>query len=144
MLDPNQLEDSFNEFIEDLPAWIPDGIISVDLKMLDELGLLHQDDDESESEDDEQFPHYFHVIETDDKVTLFNHQFAVWIVPQMMDETPVTVTLISLITNDVPSLELAFATSGVYNTPKFVLKVLRHYLTEVIDTESVISSIDQG
>lgn len=142
MLDPNQLETSFEEFIENLPAWIPDGIISVDLKLLDELGLLSQDDEADE--DDEQFPHYFHVIETDDKVTLFNHQFAVWIVPQMMDETPITVTLISLISNKKPSLELAFATSGVYNTPKYVLKVLRHYLTEVIDTESVISSIDQS
>jgi len=144
MLDPNQLEESFEEFIENLPAWIPDGIISVDLKLLDELGLLTQDDEADDSDDDEQFPHYFHVIETDDKVTLFNHQFAVWIVPQMMDETPITVTLISLTNNKRPSLELAFATSGVYNTPKYVLKVLRHYLTEVIDTESVISSIDQG
>ena len=39
---------------------------------------------------------------------------------------------------------MAFTTSGVYNTPKCVLKVLRYYLTEVIDTESVIDSIDKA
>jgi hypothetical protein len=39
---------------------------------------------------------------------------------------------------------MAFSTAGVYNTPKCVLKVLRHYLTEVIDTESIIDSLDKA
>ena len=140
MLNPNELEESFAQFMGNLQEWIPDGIITVDLKLLEELDLLNQGELE-DSDDDEQFPHYFHVIETDDKVTLFNHQFAVWIVPQVIDEMPTTITLIALMRQEQLHLELAFATSGVYNTPKFVLKILRHYLTEVIDTESVISSM---
>ena len=90
---------------------------------------------------DEEFPHYFHVIETSDKVTLFNHQFAVWIVPKIIDGNPTTLTLISLITEDEPNLEIVFSTSGLYNAPKYVLKVLKSYLSEVLDTEAVISSI---
>ncbi|MDN3507515.1 MAG: hypothetical protein P0S94_01185 [Simkaniaceae bacterium] len=142
MLNPNELEDSYAEFMDNLQQWIPDGIITVDLKLLEELDLLNPNELE-DSDDDEQFPHYFHVIETDDKVTLFNHQFSVWIVPQVIDEMPTTITLIALMRQDKLHLELAFATSGVYNTPKFVLKILRHYLTEVIDTESVISSMSE-
>ena len=143
MVNPIQLEEAFSEFTNNLPKWVPDGIIQVDLKLLDELGLLNQDPIESTEEED-QFPHYFHVIETSDKVTLFNHQFVVWIVPQVINETPCTLTLIALMNSDKPSLELGFTTSGVYNTPKFVLKILRYYLSEVIDTEAIISSIDKS
>lgn len=143
MSSPTELEEAFHKFMSDLPKWVPDGVIDVNLRLLDELGLLHQEyfEEKEGEEENEDFPYYFHVVETAEKVTLFNHQFAVWIVPQVIDEVPTTLTLISLITSTTPRLELAFATSGVYNTPRFVLRILKHYLTEVIDTESIISSI---
>ncbi len=140
MLNPIELEDAFQNFIDSLNHYIPDGIVEVNLELLSELGLL----DTEELEDDqanEEFPHYFHVIETSDKVTLFNHQFAVWIVPKLIDGNPTTLTLISLISNEEPNLEIVFSTSGLYNSPKYVLKVLKSYLSEVLDTEAVISSI---
>ena len=83
------------------------------------------------------------MIENQEKVTLFNNQFVVWIVPKVVDDVPTTMTLISLVHKDVPRLELVFSTRGPYNTPKYVLKVLRHFLTEVIDTEEEIASITQ-
>jgi hypothetical protein len=33
---------------------------------------------------------------------------------------------------------LVFSTAGVYNTPKYILKVLQHFLSEVLDTEAII------
>ena len=141
MVNPNKLEEAFADFMADLPTWAPDGVIDVDIFLLKQLGLLHHNDDD-EKILQSQFPFYFHVVETDEKVTLFNNQFVVWIVPQMIDETPTTLTLIALIGEDEePQLEMLFSTAGIYNTPKCVLKVLRYYLTEVIDTEEVISSI---
>ncbi|MCF7851906.1 MAG: hypothetical protein K9M07_01545 [Simkaniaceae bacterium] len=141
MINPTKLEQAYEEFMKDLSKWAPDGIIDVDIFLLKQLGLLHHNDDD-EKILQSQFPFYFHVIETDDKVTLFNNQFVVWIVPQMVDEVPITLTLIALIgNNEKPHLEMLFSTSGIYNTPKCVLKVLRYYLTEVIDTEQVIDSI---
>ena len=140
VVSPTKLEDAFEEYINDLPKWTPDGIIEVDIFLLKQLGLLHHTDDD-EKILQSQFPFFFHVIETDDKVTLFNNQFVVWIVPQMVDDTPTTLTLIALIDeNENPHLEMVFSTAGIYNTPKCVLKVLRHYLTEVIDTEQIIDS----
>lgn len=137
MSDPTILEEAFINFMQAFPTCVPDGITSVDLKLLRDLGLL----DGEEEEDSEEFPHQFHVVETDEKVTLFNDEFAIWIVPKMINGLPTTLTLISLLMDEKPKLEIVFATSGIYNTPKFVLKVLRYYLSEVLDTEEAISSM---
>ena len=142
-MNPIQLDQAYNEFISSLPNWIPEGIIEVDMALLEETGLLTHDSFE-EDKNQEQLPHYFHVIETPDKVTLFNHQFAIWIVPKVVDDNPTTIVMISLITNGCPHLEIVFSTKGVYNTPKFVLRLLKYYLSEVIDTEEAISSIGKS
>ena len=142
-MNPIQLDQAYNEFISNLPSWIPEGIIEVDMALLEETGLLTHDSFE-EDKNQEQLPHYFHVIETPDKVTLFNHQFAIWIVPKVVDDNPTTIVMISLITNGRPHLEIVFSTKGVYNTPKFVLRLLKYYLSEVIDTEEAISTIGKN
>jgi hypothetical protein len=139
MINPAQLETAFQEFSTHLNRWVPDGITQVNLAILQELGLLSHSQLESNST--EQFMHYFHIIESQDKVTLFNEQFAIWIVPASEQEKASTLTYISLLNIDKPHLELVFSTSGVYNTPKYILRILQHFLNEVLDTEAVISAI---
>ncbi len=142
MIGPNELEESFQEFNKNFGKWIPDGIIPVSLSLLNDLGLLHHAQFDQNASDN--FTHFFHVIETQEKVTLYNEQFAVWIVPKLIDEHPTTLTFIALLHgNNKPHLEIVFSTAGVYNTPRYILKVLQHFITEVIDTEAVISSIDK-
>ena len=141
LMNPIQLDQAYSEFISNLPSWIPEGIIEIDMELLEETGLLTHESFEEEQKT-EQLPHYFHVIETADKVTLFNHQFAIWIVPKIVDDTATTIVLISLLQENHPHLEIGFSTQGVYNTPKFVLRLLKYYLSEVIDTEEAISSIE--
>ena len=140
MINPTVLEDAYKEFSKDLSKWVHDGIIQVDMKLLNDLGLLNSAELEH-ALSDAHLNHFFHIIETPDKVTLFNEQFAVWIVPELVGEIPTTTTLIALVQTNRPQLELAYTTSGVYNTPKYILKVLQHFITEVQDTEAVISSI---
>lgn len=140
MIDPIQLEDAYQEFSENLRKWIPDGILSVNLTLLNDIGLLTHEKLEGNSTDN--LTHLFHVLETAEKVTLYNEQFAIWIVPRVVDNVASTLTYISLLTqNNKPHLEIVFSTGGVYNTPKYILKVLQHFLIEVIDTEAIISSI---
>lgn len=139
MINPVQLEESFKEFSQNIHKWAPDGIISVDLQLLDQLGMLNNAKIDNATTD--AITHYFHVIETVDKVTLFNEQFAVWIVPQSLEENTSTFTYIALVQAGRPHLEIIFATTGVYNTPKYILKILEHFLSEVLDTEAIISSI---
>lgn len=143
MLTPAQLEEAFLEFSQNLQKHAPDGVISVDLNLLHDLGLLEKGKMNDSTTSDE-LMHYFHVLETPDKVTLFNEQFVVWILPKMIQEIPLTLIFIGRFQSaNKPYLELVFSTTGVYNTPKFILKVLEHFLTEVIDTEAIISSIDK-
>jgi hypothetical protein len=142
MLTPAQLEEAFVEFSQNLQKHAPDGVITVDLGLLHDLGLLQNGKIDQSASTDE-LMHYFHVLETADKVTLFNEQFVVWILPQVVQEIPLTLTFIGRLQSTKPNLELVFSTTGVYNTPKFILKVLEHFLTEVIDTEAIISSINR-
>lgn len=141
MLQPSHLEKLYQKFRTNLSKYLPDGMIFVDFELLHEIGEPLEDDDKLTPEE---FPHYFHIIETDEKVTLFNQQFAIWIVPQIVSDMPATLTFIARISNQHPKLELMFCTTGVYNTPKHVLKVLRYFLSEVLDTEEVISSIKKS
>jgi hypothetical protein len=140
MINPVILEEAYQEFSTNLLKWIPDGVIHVDLKLLHDLGLLNNAELEH-SVNEENLSLYFHIIETPDKVTLFNEQFAIWIVPQLVEDIPTTTTMISLLQANKPHLEIVYTTTGVYNAPKYILKVLQHFLTEVQDTEAVISSI---
>ena len=141
MMNPIQLEEAYKDFTENFQKWAPDGFINVNLQLLQDLGLLNKA--ALENSDSESLSPQFHVIETSDKVTLFNKQFAIWIVPQVDTELPSTLILISLIQNLKPHLEIVYTTSGVYNTPKYILRVLQHFLTEVLDTEAIISSINK-
>ena len=140
MINPVVLEESYQEFSQNLKKWIPDGVIHVDLRLLNEMGLLSNAELEH-SINEANLTLYFHIIETPDKVTLFNEQFAIWIVPQLVDEVPTTTTLIALVQTSKPRLEIVYQTTGVYNTPKYILKVLQHFLTEVQDTEAIISAM---
>lgn len=142
MMSPTQLEEAFLDFSQNLNKHAPDGVIVVDLHMLHDLGLLnHKEFSQGSSHED--LMHYFHVLETADKVTLFNEQFAIWILPQISNEISITLTFIALLQQDKPHLELVFSTSGVYNSPKFILKILEHFLMEVTDTEALISAMNR-
>jgi hypothetical protein len=139
--EPKDLESAYIEFSQNIQKWAPDGIIQVDLETLYDMGLLNRNDLDEEQPDE--ITANFHVSETPDKITLHNEKFAIWIVPKLLDNLPVTHTFISQFQEDKPHLELVFATSGVYNTPKFILKVLHHFLLDVVDTENIIAKINK-
>ena len=141
MMNPIQLEEAYIDFTENFQKWSPEDFITVNLQLLQELGIINTP--EIESSESDSISQQFHVIETSDKVTLFNKQFAIWIVPQTDSELPSTLIIISLIQNLKPHLEIVYTTSGVYNTPKYILRVLQHFLAEVLDTEAIISSMNK-
>lgn len=142
MLNPMQLEEFYQEYMQNLAKWAHDGVINVDLALLHDFGIL--DTLEEDEEDPDDLTQYFHVIENPEKVTLFNEQFVVWIVPKMEEEIPATIVLIALVQTEKPHLEIVFTTSGVYNTPRYVLKVLQHYLIDTLETEATLTSIEKN
>jgi len=142
MLNPNEIENLYNEYTSNLSDWAHDGIINVDLALLHELGLL---DDLPEKEmDTDDLAQYFHVIESNEKVTLFNEQFIIWIIPKMEQDVPITYVLIALNSHEKINLEIVFTTTGIYNTPKYVLKVLKYFLLDMLETEATLITIEEN
>jgi hypothetical protein len=142
MLNPSEIENLYKQYTENLSQLIHDGIVNVDLILLHELNLLNEAD--QIKDDPEDLTQYFHVIETSEKVTLFNDQFVVWIIPKTEQDNPITYVLIALNANNKNTLEVVFTTSGVYNTPKYVLKVLQYYLIDMLETQATLTSIEKN
>ena len=142
MLNPSKIEETYKAFMANLPEWVHDGIVDVDLKFLHEAGLL---DAIKEVEDDpDDITQYFDVIHGEDKATLYNEQFIVWIIPKLENEEPITYVMIALNYPDKALLEVVFTTKGVYNTPRHVLQVLQHYLLDMLETEEAITSMEKN
>jgi hypothetical protein len=138
MIDPNELEETFARFTKNLNHWIPDGFVQIDLQLLQSLDLLHSDLGDTEG-DEESLTYYFHVIESDDKLTLFNDEFVVWIIPDGDHAT--TYALIARSTEGILQLEMGFAAAGVYNSSELVLKVLEQFLLEIKENDALIEEM---
>lgn len=135
-----ELDSYFQEFMTNLSDHIPDGIIDVDLKFLQKLGLLHE---ELGSLSSPSLTRYFHVVESKDKITLFNDQFSIWVVPEKINDEPFTLVLVAINVDHKPKLELGYATSGIYNSSRLVLRILEKVLHEVQETEELISLFEE-
>jgi hypothetical protein len=142
MLNPTQIEEAYKGFMTNMADCAHDGIIHIDLNFLHETGLLKGLAEDKNEPDD--LSQYFHVIESVEKVTLFNEQFIVWIIPKMESDQPLTFVMIALNQADKVHLEVVFTTRGIYNTPRYVLKVLQHYLVDMLETEATLISIEKN
>lgn len=142
MLNPTQIEEAYKGFITNLPNCVHDGIFTVDLNFLHEIGLLEALQEDQSDPDD--LTQYFHVIESTEKVTLFNEQFLVWIIPKTDGEQPITLVLIALNHADKPHLEVVFTTCGVYNTPRYVLRILQHFFFDMLETEATLTAFEKN
>jgi hypothetical protein len=136
------IEEYYEKYINNLSESLPDGIIEVDIALLSELDLLNFDPGLSKEEDT--LTRYFHVIESIEKITLINDDYVIWIVPDYLDQNPVTFTLIALNAPKGPQLETAFCTSGVYNSSGLVLRVLDKFIREIQETQSLIQKYERA
>jgi hypothetical protein len=134
-MNPEELEADYQKYMDNLKEYAPDGIVEIDLSLLHELGLLTCEEDGSE---EASLTHNFYVVESADKLTLFNQKYVVWIVPKLIDQTPTTYTLIALNDKKQTHLEMVFATSGVYNHSSLVLRILEKFLEQIEENEEEI------
>ncbi len=125
----------------DIIRWLPDGLIQVDLNLLHQLDLLHY---YHRNLDDPTLTRYFHVVDSEDKITLVNERFVVWIVPDKIGQTPATYTLVALNKEDAIQLELAFVTTGIYNHSRLVLRILEKFLFDIETTEDFLFKLSRS
>lgn len=133
------LEASYKKFIGNISHWLPEDIINVDLNLLHRFGLLHYHDP---NYNDPSLTRYFHVIESNEKITLINDDYVVWIVPEKVEDVSITYTLVALNDSKEPQLELCFVTSGIYNTSRLVLRVLEKYIHEIQENEEMLKKME--
>lgn len=134
MMNPQDIEACYEEYMEDLARFVPDAIFEIDLTLLQELGIIFHDNIEQE----ESLSYSFYVIESADKLTLFNAQFVVWIVPKLIDQVPYTYILIAINEEPKPHLEMVFTTHGAYNHSGLILRILEKFLEEIEENETEI------
>ncbi|MCP5469662.1 MAG: hypothetical protein H7A36_04060 [Chlamydiales bacterium] len=139
MESPQEIEQAFQKYMGNLTKYAPDGIVEVDLQLMQELDLLHSE--EAMECDNSELTHSFYVVESHEKLTLFNDRFVVWIVPQLVDDTATTYTLIALNEEQKNRLEMVFATSGVYNHSSLVLRILEKFLDQIDENEEEIYNL---
>lgn len=131
------LEEFYKKYVKDINHWIHDGVIDVDLKLLNDLNLLHYFT--PKVNDDEDYSRYFHVFESPEKITLINDYFVVWIVPYVLEGIAKTFALVAINDEQEIKLELAFSVSGIYNTSWLVLRVLEKFLKEIKENEELVN-----
>jgi hypothetical protein len=135
MINNSSLDQCFSRYIGNLSEFLPDGVLSVDLQLLEQLQLLHY---YPPSQREPELTRFFHLIESPEKITLVNDQFVIWIAPRKGMDGLSTYALIALNRHDQPQLELAFVASGVYNTSQLVLRILEKLLVEIQENEDTL------
>lgn len=142
MHDLTLLDEYYNKFAKDMNLLIPDGIYFINLELLHHFDLLHFQP--SAELPDSVLTQHFQVVESAEKITLFNDQFIIWIMPEKMFGASCTYTLIALNHGDQhPQLEAAIIASGVYNSSKLVLKVLEKFLAEIQENERMLEKLQR-
>lgn len=132
------IEECYQRFTKNLNFLLPEGIFLINLELLYHFDLLHFQPHIAHHKKTN-LTQYFHIVETPEKLTLINSEFIIWIIPDHLDQIPVTYTLIAINHEERdPQLEAAFIASGVYNNSNLVLKVLEQFLIEIQDTEGVL------
>lgn len=130
-------EELYKRYSLHLSQYLPEGIIEIDLSTLQSMNLL-QDYELPPPSLHHAITHYFQVLETEEKITLINEQFIIWIVPSKTETENSTRVFIALQQSDGPHLEMAFSVSGVYNTSRLLLRILEKYLEEIYENEELI------
>ena len=142
MINLSQVEATYRCFTDDLAGILPDGIIQVDLSVLQALGLMRVT--EPPQKNAALMTRKFHVLESSDKISLFNHNYLVWVVPRTVDSIPSTLVMIAVMNEETPQLEVAFETRGVYNTSPSVLALLEGFLDEIHENNKMLEELSKA
>lgn len=136
-----KFEASYKNLINALPRSLPDGFIDINQNLLRSLNLL-EGTELTTAKLTSNF--LFHVNEQSDKITLFNDNFIVWVVPCLLHSGSMTYAFIALNKPSSSQFELAFTAKGSYNSSKIVLRVLDYYLNEIKENESILHKLHEN
>ena len=132
------LDEYFETHASDLAHWLPDGIVTVDVKLLADMGLL---ENVTNAQKTNELPQCMYAVETEDRITLYNDFFAAWVVPTPTNGEAETLLLIATLSDTTPKLEAGFLFQGVHNQAKTILQVLEKTIQDIRETNKELSHI---
>jgi len=134
------IEQYYKEHFSQQEKWPADMLMHVDLQLLHHLDLLRDFHVitrgwSSRSEFSTHLTglrnHYFNFVESRDKLTLYNEEYVVWLVPGYHKHISSTYAIVALNLPNELKLELIFVSTGIYNSSFIVLRVLEKLLLEI-------------
>lgn len=137
MDDINFIEQYYHKFIKNPSKWLPEGLIDINIELLNKYDLL-----EFRFKSPCHLEDRFQKIERKDKTILINDQFIVWLVPNKSHLPFATYILIALNKKDEIKLEAGFKAKGLYNDPEIVLRLVEKVLAEIEETEDWIRKLE--
>jgi hypothetical protein len=130
----DQLDAFFTQLCTNTTDLLPDGILNINIKSLHSLKLLDECPPPGTMA--------LHTIESDEKITLFNDNFALWIAPQKNASPAETVVFIARTAEGKFIPEVAFRTRGLHNQSKTIIRIIDRLLSDITETDSVISELE--
>lgn len=104
--------------------------------------ISHQEDYHQDFGSDV-FANNFFIAELPDKITLFNSDFIVWLVPDLCDGEMMTRGYIALAkAQDQIIPEMAFQATGVYNCSGLILSALDILLQGISENQKLIEHLE--
>lgn len=135
MLDPSYMEEAYQTYMSNLKRWV-DCIQCVDLAFLDSIDLLRYWESETSP------AHLnFNVIESLDKVSLFNDNFVVWLVPDLSHAEAMTYILIASVHQESLHMELVLSASGVYNSSYLLMRVVDALIADIQENDAILANL---
>jgi hypothetical protein len=122
------------------PDLIPDGIIDVDVKLLQSLNILNPTQNIGSGSAKE----LLQAIDSGGRITLFNDRFVLWIIPQNDVSPPSTTVILARCNENTIKPEVAFRTAGIHNQSKTILQLIDRYLIDIQETEEVLEKFEHS
>lgn len=130
-----RLELLYRQALAEMVHLPKEALLEVNLPLLDQLGVTDSDDFTSSLHG---VTRTFQVVEGEDKITLYNTKYIIWIVPKLQEGIPATYALVAFNQEEKPLLEMVFFARGVYNSSRLILRVLEKLLVDMEENEEAI------
>lgn len=132
---------AYYEYLNDHTSDIlPDGIIEVDVKTLQNLDILNSHEPLGSTPAKE----LLQAIESGGRITLFNERYILWIVPQSENFPPSTTVILARCVKNEIKPEVGFRTCGIHNQSKTILQLIDRYLSDIQETEVLLEQLEKS
>lgn len=136
----SELDYYYNKIIKGVASIPKDEIVEVNQKFIDEIGIGQKDRLSTEKD---RIQRRFHVVETNDRITLWNQYYVIWIIPNQMEEELKTIVLIADNRPKEPKLLNILFIKGIYNNSTFILQLIDQMLAELQENDQFIVDIEE-